>query len=166
LLLVCWVESELISSFHHSCYDWSAIKLYIGLQKVTTHFRKERHSISDLQINLVCVTKYRKKVLTASSLAVIEASFREVALKMDFQVKEFNGEEDHIHCLIEYPPKLSISQMVNAVKGVSSRLYGKAGYPKPYGKNALWSPSYFVSSVGGAPLEVLKRYIKEQEKSS
>ncbi len=83
---------------------------------------------------------------------------------MDFQVKEFNGEEDHIHCLIEYPPKLSISQMVNAVKGVSSRLYGKAGYPKPYGKNALWSPSYFVSSVGGAPLEVLKRYIEEQEK--
>jgi putative transposase len=133
---------------------------------VTTHFRKERHSVSDLQIHLVCVTKYRKKVLTASSLAVIEASFREVALKMDFQVKEFNGEEDHIHCLIEYPPKLSISQMVNAVKGVSSRLYGKAGYPKPYGKNALWSPSYFVSSVGGAPLEVLKRYIKEQEKSS
>jgi putative transposase len=85
---------------------------------------------------------------------------------MDFQVKEFNGEEDHIHCLIEYPPKLSISQMVNAVKGVSSRLYGKAGYPKPYGKNALWSPSYFVSSVGGAPLEVLKRYIKEQQKPS
>jgi putative transposase len=133
---------------------------------MTTHFRKERHSVSDLQIHLVCVTKYRKKVLTADSLAVIEASFREVALKMDFEVKEFNGEEDHIHCLIEYPPKLSISQIVNAVKGVSSRLYGKAGYPKPYGRNALWSPSYFVSSFGGASLEVLKRYIKEQEKPS
>ncbi len=133
---------------------------------MTTRFRKERHSVSDLQIHLVCVTKYRKKVFTANSLAVIEASFREVALKMDFEVKEFNGEEDHIHCLIEYPPKLSISQMVNAVKGVSSRLYGKAGYPKPYGKNALWSPSYFVSSVGGAPLEILKRYIQEQEKPS
>jgi putative transposase len=115
---------------------------------------------------LVCVTKYRRKVLTADSLAVIKASFQEVALKMDFEVKEFNGEEDHIHCLIEYPPKLSISQMVNAVKGVSSRLYGKAGYPKPYGRNALWSPSYLVSSVGGASLEVLKRYIKEQEKPS
>jgi putative transposase len=129
---------------------------------MTTRFRKERHSVSDLQIHLVCVTKDRRKVFTANSLAVIEASFREVSLKMDFEVKEFNGEEDHIHCLIEYPPKLSISQMVNAVKGVSSRLYGKAGYPKPYGKNALWSPSYFVSSVGGAPLEILKRYIQEQ----
>jgi putative transposase len=133
---------------------------------MTTHFRKERHSVSDLQIHLVCVTKYRRKVFTAESLSVIETSFREVSLKMDFQVKEFNGEEDHIHCLIEYPPKLSISQMVNAVKGVSSRRYGQAGHPKPYGKHALWSPSYFVSSVGGAPLEVLKRYIRNQEKPS
>lgn len=130
------------------------------------HFRKERHSVSDLQIHLVCVTKYRRKVFTTDSLAVIETSFKAVARKMDFQVQKFNGEEDHIHCLIEYPPKLSVSQMVNAVKGVSSRRYGQAGYSKPYGKEALWSPSYFVSSVGGAPLEVLKRYIRDQEKPS
>lgn len=85
---------------------------------------------------------------------------------MDFQVLEFNGEVDHIHALIEYPPKLSISQIVNALKGVSSRRYGQAGYAKPYGKTALWSPSYYVSSVGGAPLALLKRYIQEQEKPS
>ena len=133
---------------------------------MTTVFRKERHSISDLKIHLVCVTKYRCKILTTESLAVIENSFREVATKMDFQIQEFNGEPDHLHALIEYPPKLSISQMVNALKGVSSRRYGQAGHSKPYGKDALWSPSYFVSSVGGAPLEVLKRYIQEQEKSS
>lgn len=133
---------------------------------MVTRFRKERHSISDLRIHLVCVTKYRRSVLTAESLSVIEKSFRDVAAKMDFQVQEFNGEPDHIHALIEYPPKLSISQMVNALKGVSSRRYGQAGYPKPYGKDALWSPSYFVSAVRGAPLEVLKRYIQEQEKPS
>lgn len=87
-----------------------------------TRFRKERHSISDLRIHLVCVTKYRRSVLTAESLSIIEKSFRDVAAKMDFQVQEFNGETDHIHALIEYPPKLSISQMVNALKGVSSRV--------------------------------------------
>lgn len=131
---------------------------------MTTHLRKERHSVSDLKIHLVCVTKYRRKIFTTESLAVIEKSFTEVATKMDFQIQEFNGEADHIHALVEYPPKLSISQIVNALKGVSSRRYGKAGYTKPYGKNALWSPSYFVSSVGGAPLEVLKCYIQNQEK--
>jgi putative transposase len=76
---------------------------------------------------------------------------------------EFNGEADHVHALIEYPPKLSISQIANALKGVSSRRYGQAGNKKTH-KEALWSPSYFAVSVGGAPLEVLKRYIKEQSR--
>ncbi len=133
---------------------------------MTSQLRKERNSITDLKIHLVCVTKYRRPVLTAESLALIEKSFKEVAKKMDFQIQEFNGESDHIHALIEFPPKLSISQMVNALKGVSSRRYGKAGYPKPYGKDALWSPSYFASSIGGAPVEVLKKYIQDQEKPS
>jgi len=133
---------------------------------VTTQLRQGRHSVSSLKIHLVCVTKYRRAVFGAESLAVIEKSFTEVAQKMDFQVLEFSGGSDYIHALIEYPPKLSISQMVNALKGVSSRRYGQAGYPKPYGKDALWSPSYFVSSVGGAPIEVLKQYIKDPEKPS
>jgi putative transposase len=133
---------------------------------MTTGFRKERHSVSDLKIHLVCVTKYRRTVFTAESLELIEKSFKEVAKKMDFQIQEFNGESDHIHVLIEFPPKLSVSQIVNTLKGVSSRRYGQAGYPKPYGKDALWSPSYFVSSVGGTPIEILKQYIREQEKPS
>lgn len=131
---------------------------------MSSSLRRERHSISDVKIHLVCGTKYRRSVLTKSSLGLIEESFREVAKKMDFQILEFNGEADHIHALIEYPPKLSISQIVNSLKGVSSRLYGRAGFEKPDGKDALWSPSYFVSSVGGAPLEVLKKYIQNQEK--
>jgi len=85
---------------------------------------------------------------------------------MNFQIVEFNGEADQVHALVEYPPKLSISQIVNALKGVSSRRYGQAGFKKPYGKSALWTPSYYGSSIGGAPLEVLKRYIQEQEKPS
>ena len=133
---------------------------------MTTGFRKERHSVSDLKIHLVCVTKYRRTVFTAESLELIEKSFKEVAKKMDFQIQQFNGESDHIHVLIEFPPKLSVSQIVNTLKGVSSRRYGQAGYPKPYGKDALWSPSYFVSSVGGTPIEILKQYIREQEKPS
>ncbi|MBD2303693.1 IS200/IS605 family transposase [Nostoc sp. FACHB-190] len=132
---------------------------------MTTIFRRERHSVTDLKIHLVCVTKYRKSVFTSDSLNLIEKSFKEVAEKMDFQVIEFNGEGNHVHALIEYPPKLSISQIVNALKGVSSRRYGQAGYKKPH-KESLWSPSYFAISVGGVPLEILKEYIKNQEKPS
>jgi putative transposase len=132
---------------------------------MTTQFRRERHSVTDLKIHLVCVTKYRRSVFTATGIDLIEKSFKEVADKMDFQVLEFNGEGNHVHALIEYPPKLSVSQIVNALKGVSSRRYGQAGLPKPH-QEALWSPSYFAIAVGGAPLEVLKDYIRNQEKPS
>lgn len=133
---------------------------------MTTLYRKERHSVTDLKIHLVCVTKYRQSVLTAKSLATIEKSFREVADKMNFRVLEFNGETDHVHALIEYPPKLAVSQIVNSLKGVSSRRYGKAGFKKPFNRDSLWSPSYFALSVGGAPLAVLKEYIQNQKKPS
>lgn len=127
-------------------------------------YRRERHSVTDLKTHLVCVTKYRDPVFDDAGLRLIEESFRTVAEKMNFQVLEFNGEANHVHALIEYPPKLSISQIANSVKGVSSRRYGQAGYQKPRDKEALWSPSYFAVSVGGAPIEVLKQYIKDQSR--
>ncbi|TVQ17759.1 MAG: IS200/IS605 family transposase [Leptolyngbya sp. DLM2.Bin15] len=125
-------------------------------------YRRERHSVSDLKAHLIFVTKYRKAVLDDSGLETIHQSFRTVAKKMNFQLLEFNGETDHVHILIEYPPKLSISQIVNTLKGVSSRRYGQAGHAKPHGVS-LWSPSHFAVSVGGAPLEVLKQYIQNQK---
>jgi putative transposase len=97
---------------------------------MATYFRKERHSVTDLKIHLVCVTKYRRSVFTAESFGVIEKSFGEVAEKMGFQSLEFNGERNQVHALIEYPPKFSMSQIVNALKGVSSRRYFQAGLHK------------------------------------
>jgi putative transposase len=119
------------------------------LQAITTIYRRERHSVTELKMHLVCVTKYRRSVFTGESIDLIEKSFREVVQKMNFQVLEFNGESNHVHALIEYQPKLSISQIVNALKGVSSRRDGQAGHKKPH-KEELWSPSYFAVSVGCA----------------
>jgi putative transposase len=136
------------------------------ITKMTSDLRRERNSVSNLKAHLVFVTKNRRHVLTSEGLAVLEKSFSDVAKKMNFQVIEFNGESDHVHLLIEFPPKLSISQIVNALKGVSSRRYGQANLPKPYGKDSLWSPSYFASTVGGATIEILKLYIQNQLKPS
>lgn len=128
------------------------------------HYRRERHSVTDLKVHLVCVAKYRNEVFSNQEIGLLESVFRNVAEKMDFQILEFNGEEEHIHALVEYPPKLSVSKIVNALKGVSSRRYGQAGFKKPHGKAALWSPSYFAVSVRGAPIEVLIQYIKDQSR--
>jgi putative transposase len=132
---------------------------------MATGLRKGRHSVTDLKMHLVCVTKYRREVFTSEGLACIEASFETVARKMGFCILEFNAEADHVHAVIEYPPKLSVSQIVNHLKGVSSRMYKKEGYKSPH-QTHLWSPSYFVSSVGGAPLDVLKQYVEAQKKPS
>ena len=103
-------------------------------------------------------------MFSAEELKLIEEVFHHVAEQMNFQILEINGEAEHLHAGIEYPPKLSISKIVNALKGVSSRRYGQAGFKKPHGQTALWSPSYFAVSVGGAPIEVVIQYIKDQSR--
>ncbi len=90
-----------------------------------------------LKMPLVCMTKFRQKVLTVPGLDMIERSFREVARQMNCQRLAFNGEVDYVHTLVEYLPKLSVSQIGNTLKGVLSRRYGQAGLPKPYNKTAL-----------------------------
>lgn len=78
---------------------------------------------------------------------------------------EWNGEDAHVHLLVNYPPKVALSALVNSLKGVSSRLVRKKSSPsirrKLWGA-ALWSPSYFAGSCGGAPIEFVRQYIEQQ----
>src|SRR6202163_875199 len=79
---------------------------------------------------------------------------------------DFDGEDDHVHLLVNYPPKVSVSSLVNSLKGVSSRMIRKKNYPtirrKLWG-GALWSPSYFAGSCGGAPIAIIRQYIEQQQ---
>ena len=78
-----------------------------------------------------------------------------------------DGEADHIHLLIEYPPKLSVSVLVNALKGTSSRMLRieRPDIASKYWNGVLWSPSYFAASAGGGPLEKVKLYVESQRLS-
>ena len=124
-------------------------------------YRKGRHSVTSLNVHLVFVVKYRRKILSKEIIARCSEIFKEIGSKMDFRILEVNGEADHIHLLIEYPPKYSISKLVNHLKGVSSRYLRKEFNLTPQGEH-LWSPSYFAVSCGGAPIEKIKEYIENQ----
>jgi len=129
--------------------------------------KSTRHAKYLLHAHLVFTPKYRKKIFKKEHLETMKEAFENVANKMGFEIVEFNGEADHVHLLIEYPPRLALSKIVNSLKGVSSRVLRKK-YPvfkKEYwGDNvSLWSRSYFVASVGGAPIEILKEYIESQK---
>lgn len=87
---------------------------------------------------------------------------------MGARLMALDGEADHIHLLVEYPPKLSVSVLVNALKGTSSRLLRRSrpDIAGQYYDGVLWSPSYFAASAGGAPIEHIKRYVEQQRTSS
>lgn len=94
----------------------------------------------------------------------MQAIFEAICKDFDATCVEFDGEHDHVHLLVHYPPKVAISKLVNSLKGVSSR-YLKRDFPdihKHYWKGVLWSPSYFSGSCGGAPIEVVRKYIEGQ----
>ena len=83
---------------------------------------------------------------------------------VEAQRLEVQGEDDHVHLLVEYPPKVAVSNLVNSLKGVSSRLLCKERQeiaPR-YWKGALWSPSYFAGSGGSAPIAIIRQYIEQQ----
>jgi len=131
-------------------------------------FRRGKYSVSRLTVHLVFVTKYRRKVFDADALTWLQRHLARVCETMGCELLACDGEADHLHTVIEYPPKLSISVLVNALKGTSSRLLRKErpDIARRYDDGALWSPSYFAASTGGAPLEVVRRYLEQQRAST
>ena len=125
-----------------------------------------RHCSYNLHVRLVFVTTYRRKVFTARIINELKTIFETVCLQFNAELIEFDGEEDHVHLLILYPPKLSIADLVFKLKGTSSVIIRNRNYPSVksqlWGK-ALWSPSYFASSCGGAPISIIRQYIDRQK---
>lgn len=76
---------------------------------------------------------------------------------------ECEGEADHVHLLLEYPPTVQLSKLINSLKGVGSRLLlrDRADLRRLCPKG-LWSPSYFAARCGGAPLSVIADYVRQQ----
>ena len=132
--------------------------------KKSTEIRTGRNCVFAMRVHLVFVSKYRKKIFDKEHLDYMKSLFQRICKDFESELIEFNGESDHIHLLINYPPKVCISKLVNSLKGVSSRKL-KYEFPeikKYYWKNALWSPSYFAASCGGAPLNIIREYIENQ----
>ena len=127
--------------------------------------RRGRSVVHALNVHLVFVTKYRRRAITDRVRAHLKATCANVCLKMGAQLREFDGEEDHVHLLVSYPPKLAISRLVNSLKLVSARLLRKRNMPEVRKKlcgSHFWTPSYYAGSCGGANLATVKRYIQSQ----
>lgn len=129
--------------------------------------RRGRTVVHNLHAHLVFTPKYRKAVFTDALLSTCQEAMEKVCADFGAELAGFNGERDHVHLLIQYPPAVHLPKLVNSLKGVSSRIM-RRDHPVEVAKvlwgEHLWSPSYFVGSVGGAPLDVVKDYITDQRR--
>lgn len=126
--------------------------------KKTIEIRTGRHCVFQLHVHLVFVTKYRHDVFTKEILDDLSNIFFGVCRDFEAELVEFNGEDDHVHLLVYYPPKVAISTLVNILKGVSSRMIRKKNYPSIQKK--LWWRTYrnhspIYRTTAGSSLEVL-----------
>lgn len=132
---------------------------------ITADYRRGRHVVSVLHAHLVFVTRYRHGALDGDMLSCCQTVMRNVCDDFGAELRDFNGQHDHVHLLVSYPPKVAISALVNSLKGVSARML-RAEFTGRVNRASIrghfWSPSYLAASCGGAPPSIIGQYIDQQ----
>ena len=132
------------------------------------NYRKGAHSKYDLKIHIVWVTKYRKKVLRGDIAKRTRVLIREICLANEIQIIKGHVSKDHIHILISYPPRLSVSKIAQYLKGKSSRklLQEYTELRKKFWGQHIWARGYFAVSTGNVTDKVIEEYIENQDKDT
>jgi putative transposase len=127
--------------------------------------RSGAHCLYLLHLHLVFCVKYRRKALTAPMLARLQDGTARMLAALGREPIELSGERDHVHFLIAHPPHMPVSEITRRLKGRSAHV-SRREFPQLQRvcRNHLRSPSYFAASVGGAPIDVLRRYIESQDR--
>jgi putative transposase len=127
-------------------------------------YRKASHCVYDLKYHIVWITKYRKPVLTNPVGKRVRDLLRLICTSLDVEIVQGHISRDHIHMLVSVPPYVSVSKLVQRMKGLTSRrlLQENRGLNKMFWGRHLWARGYFVASTGNVTEEVIGRYIAEQ----
>lgn len=124
-------------------------------------YRSTRKAVFSVKYHVIWCPKYRRDGLRGPIQTRLKQIIGEVVAEFGGMVIEVETMPDHVHLLVELPPQVAVSQLVQILKGRSSRRL-RQEFPHLARMKCLWSPSWFVSTVGGAPLEVVRRYVQNQ----
>ena len=128
-------------------------------------YRKGAHTVYDIKYHLVWVTKYRYSVLKCEIALRARDLIREVCMQRDITIIKGHVSPDHVHLFVSAPPYLSVSRIMQYIKGKSSRRLQEE-YPslgKRYWGQHLWARGYFCASSGTVTDEMIKAYIEQHE---
>jgi len=125
-----------------------------------------KHTVWDCKYHMVWIPKYRKKVIYGGLRKYLGEVLRDLAIQKECKIHEGHLMSDHVHMMISIPPKYSVAQVAGFIKGKSAihiaRAY--AGRKRNYTGQSFWARGYYVSTTGRDE-EVIRQYIKNQEKS-
>jgi len=130
-------------------------------------YRKTSHAVYDLKYHVVWITKYRKPVLRGEIATRLRELIRQTCTTLDVYIEKGHIAIDHIHLLLSVPPHLSVSEMMQHLKGRSSRrlLQEYAELERQFWGKHLWARGYFAASSGNVTDEIIKQYIESQGQS-
>ena len=126
------------------------------------NYRKTSHSVYDLKYHIVWITKYRKQVLRGEIAIRLRELVRQTCATLDVQILTGHVSPDHVHLLVSVPPNISISDLMQRIKGRSSRkMLAEFGeLSRQYWGRSLWARGYFAVSTGNVTDEVIQQYIE------
>ena len=128
-------------------------------------YRTSSHAKYKLHVHLIWVTKYRKKVLRGDIAARVRELTREICRSNDVEIIKGHVSIDHVHVLVSMPPYLSVSKLVQYIKGKTSRKIFQefTEIRKKYWGQHMWARGYFAASSGNVTDDVIKAYIEQQD---
>ena len=130
------------------------------------HYRRSSHTVYDLKYHLVWITKYRKPILCGDIAIRLRELIREICKSMEVEIMKGHVSRDHVHIFVSVPPYISVSTLLQRVKGKTSRKLMseyKRLSKQFYGRH-LWARGYFAVSSGNVTDEVIAEYIAQQNK--
>jgi len=131
--------------------------------KAQVEYKSNKNIVFACNYHAIWCPKYRRKVLVSGVDSRLKDILYQVALEVDAEIKELEVMPDHVHMLAEVDPQFGIHRLIKTMKGRSSRLL-RQEFPWLRSRlPTLWTNSYFVVTVGGAPLAVIKQYIENQK---
>ena len=139
----------------------------MAMKKVKDYY-VNRHSCFLLQYHLVLATKHHKEVFTDEMESYLTDFVTSMMSKNECNLMEINYDKNHVHILFEAPITLNLPNFINGMKSTSSRMIRRRfedHLKQFYWKNVFWLRSYFICTVSEHTTEVVKNYIKDQEKN-
>ena len=128
------------------------------------HYRKSSHTTYDIKYHLVWITKYRKPVLTGEIAKRCRELIREICLSKDVEILKGHISKEHVHIFVSVPPHISVSSLMQSIKGKSSRkmIMENKVLSRTFWGRHIWARGYFVATSGNVTDEVVKEYIRLQ----